>query len=801
MPWKNLPRQLQLYIFFLIVAGMAAFVQPLLSFEIQPIEWALAAYVALALITARVNVRIPYTDVHFSMDTAFIYAILMIYGTLPAMAADAASKIINTLPHIKKESWYKAPFNVASGAISVFAAGKAYYLLLPGNPQLVHYVLPLCAMAMAYFLLNSWTVAVAISLQTRMHLWKLWVENFLWTGIGFFAALSVAIMLYMLHFTVGVLGFVVSVPIIGLVYFSQRVNLKREEENTTHIQELETMHMDTIETLSLAIDAKDQVTHGHVHRVQAYVTKLAEILGITDEKELKGLRFAALVHDIGKIAIPDLILNKPGRFTTDEMERMKVHPVVGAQILKAVSRDFPIADIVLAHHERWDGRGYPHGVKAEKISKFSRMLAVCDVYDALRSDRPYRGAMCREKALQIIRDERGKGFDPEIADAFVKHVETMEAAAAEEDRRIEELTYSTPSSTDPYALSPDKSAMQLYGQISYTQQEMLLMYEVAQMVSKSLTVDEIAASLVRGVGRLIPYNAAIVYLANQQERRLQAHYIDARMPEGLRGLELEFGSGISGWVAQNAHPMRNVNAQLDLAGRDTGDGEYRSALSVPVLFDKQTVGVITLYSEKDNFYQEAHQDLLAKLANMVTPALVNSLKYSHTFVDSLIDSLTGLGNLRAMRRYFAETLVAADRKDVYTLCLLDLQELRRVNDKHGHEIGDRVLTETARTIESVLRPEDRCFRYGGDEFVIIANGAGDKAARVLAERLRTAIQRLVVKVARVIVQPEVSLGFASYPADGQTPEELLRVADGAMYKDRLRNDRGMVTPINRAENA
>ena len=121
--------------------------------------------------------------------------------------------------------------------------------------------------------------------------------------------------------------------------------------------------------------------------------------------------------------------------------------------------------------------------------------------------------------------------------------------------------------------------------------------------------------------------------------------------------------------------------------------------------------------------------------------------------------------------------------------------------KHGHEIGDRVLTETARTIESVLRPEDRCFRYGGDEFVIIANGAGDHAARVLAGRLRTATQRLVVKVARVVVQPEVSLGFASYPADGDTPEELLRVADGAMYKDRLRNDRGTVTPINRAENA
>ena len=785
MAWKEEPRTVQLYIIFLTLAAVAALVHPILNYQQQPLTVALIIYAALACLTARVNVKIPYTDVHFSMDTAFVYSILMIYGPLPAMVADGLSKIINTLPHVTPRAWYKVPFNVASGLLSVFAAGLAYYTLLPPLPSYHHFILPLLAMVLAYFLVNSGTVAVAICLSTRGNLFKLWVDNFLWTGIGFLAALSISVLIYLLHYAVGSLGFLISIPIIGLVYFSQRVNLKREEEHKKYVGNLELTHMSTVETLSLAIDAKDQTTHGHVHRVTAYLTKLAELMGITDETTCKGLRFAALVHDIGKIAIPDLILSKPGRFSKEEMERMKIHPVVGAQILKAVSFDFPIADTVLSHHERWDGNGYPHGIAGEEISRYSRMLSVCDVYDALRSDRPYRSAMGKEKALSILRQERNGAFDPEIVDVFIDHVDEMEKVVEEENRRIEELTFSTPSSTDPFALTEESNAWQLYGHISYSQQEMFLLYEMAQMVSKTMSVDEICQGMVTGVGKLIPYNTALVFLVNQLERSLDLVYVESRTPESFIDLKVQFGSGISGWVAQNVHPMRNVKPELELGELEMHDQMYLASLAVPLVFNDKAVGVLTLFSDKENFYHENHQELLSKLVNMVTPSLVNALKFEDNFADAMIDSLTGLGNLRAMRHYFSNTLIKLEPDADYTLCLIDLRALRQINDEHGHEIGDRVLTEVARTVEATLRPEDRCFRYGGDEFVIIAHGAGRRAGQVLTDRIHTAVTRLGVKVSDGLVQPRVSIGYASSPDDGANPEELLRVADNMMYKNRI----------------
>ena len=790
MSLREQPRPLQYYIVFLSLAGTAALVQPILRYQIQPITFSLLVYAGLALVTARFNLRIPYTQVHFSMDTAFIYAILMIYGTLPAMAVDAVSKIINTYPHVSRRAWYKMPFNVASGLLSVFAAGMAYEYLLPAKPSSPEFILPLLAMAAAYFLLNSGTVAVAISLSSGMNLFKLWVENFLWTSVGFFAALSIAVLIFLLHFTVGGLGFVVSVPILLLAYFSQRVNLRREEDNQGHIRELETMHMNTIETLSLAIDAKDQTTHGHVHRVTAYLTKLASLLGVTDEKELQGLRFAALVHDIGKIAIPDIILSKPGRFTAEEMERMRVHPAVGAQIVKAVSKNFPISDIILSHHERWDGKGYPHGIAGEKISRYSRMLAVCDVYDALRSDRPYRSAMCKEKALSILREERGKAFDPAIADVFIAHVDELEAVADAESQRIEDLTFARPSSTDLFTTDQDNKAWHLYGQISHSQQEMYLLYEVAQMVGRNLNPRDICAGLVTGVAKLIPYNTAVVFLANQVERSLSPIFVESRTPESFAKLVIPFGQGISGWVAQNAHPLRNVPPQVELAAVEIADTQYLAALSVPFIFMEKTIGVITVYSEKRDFYQDHHQELLLKLANMVTPALINAMQAHDALPDSLFDRLTGVGNLHAMRQYFDSNLKDARPDEVFTLCLLDVCELRKINAQHGHDNGDRVLVEVARTLEGVLRPEDRCFRYGGDEFVVVAHGAGKHASSVLIDRLRIAIRRLGVKVHDGLLQPRVSVGAASFPEDGSGPEELLRVADAALYRDRLASREG-----------
>jgi diguanylate cyclase (GGDEF)-like protein len=785
MAWKDLPQALRFYILFLALAGAGAFVVVSYGATLPVFSWSLVIFSLLAVATATgMNLKIPFTEVHFSMDTAFVYTVIMLFGPLPAMVVDGFCKIVNTLWFINRVTWYKLPFNVGSGVLSVFTAAMVYQALLPADPVYIDYVLPLIAMTISYFLVNSFTVAVAIAISTRGHLIKLWLDNFLWTGIGFFVATSIALLMYILHSVIGPASFVVSVPIVTLVWYLQRVHEKREQDAQDHIAKLETMHMSTIETLSLAIDAKDQITHGHVHRVTAYVTRLAELLGVDDPEELKGLRFAALVHDIGKIGIPDLILSKPGRFSSEEMDRMKMHPVIGAQIVKAVSNDFPIGDVVLSHHERWDGTGYPHKLAGEEINRFARMLAICDVYDALRSDRPYRRAMDRKTAIGIIREGRDQSFDPEITDVFLENLNVLEEAVADEDKKLAQLAFSTPSSTD--GINGIHDPLALYGQITYTQQEVFLLYEVAQMVGSNISTGELAHGLITSVSKLIAYNSAVVFTTDAKTRQLKPLYVESRDSETLSELRVDFGGGVSGWVAQNARPMRNVDPQVELEGLAIQDQSYHAALSVPLLFDAKIVGVITLYSEKKDFYQERHQDLLTKLASMVTPALVNSMRSGELLEEVRIDPITGLGNARAMKRYFEQDLAGHQQLDPYSLYLLNLNNFQQINQLYGHEVGDRVIKELAMSVQNVLRPEDECFRCGADELALIAHGADAAGAEVLAARLRKTVGSIGVHVSGGVLSPELSLGFATYPTHGMTPEQLWRQADGEVYRDKVR---------------
>src|SRR6184192_1200302 len=181
---------------------------------------------------------------------------------------------------------------------------------------------------------------------------------------------------------------------------------------------LNKLYMSTIETLAMAIDAKDQITHGHIRRVQLYAVGLAKHLGVVDANLIKAIEAAALLHDMGKLAVPEYILNKPGPLTPAEFEKMKLHASVGADILSAIDFPYPVVPIVRHHHESWDGTGYPDRIKGTDIPIGARILSVVDCFDALTSDRPYRPAMSDEEALRILNDRRGSMYDPLIVDTF-----------------------------------------------------------------------------------------------------------------------------------------------------------------------------------------------------------------------------------------------------------------------------------------------------------------------------------------------------------------------------------------------
>jgi len=188
-------------------------------------------------------------------------------------------------------------------------------------------------------------------------------------------------------------------------------NLERSKTEITQAYDA------TIEALSYALDLKDKETEGHSRRVTELTLRLARKMRIKEE-ELVHIRRGALLHDIGKMGIPDDILLKPGKLTDEEWEIMRKHPIHAHQMLSRIEYLRPALDIPYCHHEKWDGTGYPRGLKGEEIPLAARIFAVVDVMDALTNDRPYRKALPKEKALEYFREQSGKHFDPRVVEVF-----------------------------------------------------------------------------------------------------------------------------------------------------------------------------------------------------------------------------------------------------------------------------------------------------------------------------------------------------------------------------------------------
>jgi putative nucleotidyltransferase with HDIG domain len=226
-------------------------------------------------------------------------------------------------------------------------------------------------------------------------------------------------------------AFIISVPILAATYFTYKVYLDRVETSNRHAEQMSEVHLKTIEALAIAIDAKDEVTPDHVHRVQIYATGLARLFGLS-EPELEALKAGALLHDIGKLAVPDYILNKPGPLTPAEFDKMKVHTIVGAEILERVGFPYPVVPVVRHHHERWDGRGYPDGLRGDEIPMTARILTLSDCFDAVREHRNYRVAMTREQALEMLKEGSGTVFDPNVVRTFLEHLDEFETEIRED---------------------------------------------------------------------------------------------------------------------------------------------------------------------------------------------------------------------------------------------------------------------------------------------------------------------------------------------------------------------------------
>lgn len=814
-----------------------ALVQCAVTFTV--VEWArFLALLSLVVIASTYPIRIPNTQTSFTATDAFTFLGIIFLGVPAGVILGVADLLTGALRTSKRAtSWLVSP---ATMALPVFAAGHVFYLALNRYSGIDVYPLgtspvrfdeifvPLVLMACALYFLNAWAVAALHALKNRRSVWQYWRNNGVWTFMTFFTSAVAAALIHNALVNYGFLHVLLAALVIGATYATYKVYFERVNEKTRETAEMSRLHLATVEALATAIDAKDQTTHCHVRRVQIYAGGMGKLFNLTDD-EIKALHAGALLHDIGKLAVPDHILNKPGELTSAEFDRMKIHTTIGAQILERVEFPYPVTPIVLHHHERWDGCGYPDGLRGEGIPMTARIIAVVDTFDTVREDRPYRRGMTREEASALLQRDAGTHFDPAIVEMFLRHLPRFEAEITEagldvpgftqgEANALEPLSYDTDRElTDAAALDSDAHAPAVshktaanviggitgplsypaHGQPAYLDQirdahrEVYALYEIARTFGSSLDVQDIVRITVNKIGNVVPFDTCAVYLYDEQKGYATIAHASGRHADKLRERTISLGEGVAGFVLANRYPISHFDPMLDFAWLTLAPDEprYKSVAALPLVRDDQLLGALAVYSIEANRYTDDHLRLLDMVARLASDALANAVHHAEMESNALTDALTGLPNARALQVRFEEEAARARRtRRSFQVVMLDLDEFKLVNDTYGHKTGDVLLREIGRVLQQQLREYDFLARYAGDEFVALVQDVDEQGITEMRERIERAVRNFQLHVrADKHARVGISIGCAAFTTHGETLDGLLIAADAEMYRRKSDN--------------
>lgn len=572
----------------------------------------------LTLVSGFLPVKLPSVSATISISETFVFAGTILFGpSVGAILVLLDAGVLSARVSLSKKRrlrFEQVLFNLAAPALSIWVAANVAHVRPLASPESINkfqFFGSLAAFTVLYFLSNSWLVTFAISLEKGVAPFSIWWNNFKELLVNYAAGASIAALLVYNTREISPAFIGVILPLLLVLYLTYDWSTKRVEAERQKNTELNRVFLSTIEALAMAIDAKDQVTHGHIRRVQRYTMALADALGIKEEKQTKALEAAALLHDTGKLAVPEYILNKPGALTASEFERMKLHAAVGADILKSIDFPYPVEPIVRHHHENWDGSGYPDGISGQAIPLGARILSVVDCYDALTSDRPYRPRMARPQAEQILRDRRNKMYDPWIVDEFLKILDQLERIDAAEQT-------STALGYGAATLSRLKPAQ--LDVISSTTAEEREFNELSRELPKATTPAAAAEVLFRYLGRVVPAATFAFYVPKPDTNSLISIACVGVGSRTIESMNVPVGERISGWAFAHQQMIMNSDASLDLGPvARTLSTPLRYAMVAPILQGGQPTAVVTLYgSEK---FEKDHSRLLESAVNLFQSAI------------------------------------------------------------------------------------------------------------------------------------------------------------------------------------
>jgi diguanylate cyclase (GGDEF)-like protein/putative nucleotidyltransferase with HDIG domain len=790
---NQLPLAGRVYIGSVIAAGaiVMALSLPLADFTHEPVLF--ATLVVLASAAASLKVTLPLTTGGSTMSVSYAvdFAALLLLGPHQAMIVAVASVFCQCHVNSKEHNpAYRTLLSMAALVLTVQGAGLTLaWLTEPGAPaSILTIVRPLVGAATVYFLLNTGFIAAAIALSTGQTISSTWQANFLWSAPSYFVGAGAAAVAAALVTRTGYWFAPLGFAPIYLTYRTYKVYMGRIEDEQRHVQQTSDLHLATIEALARAIDAKDQNTQMHIRRVQMYAAGMAKAVGLSPAA-IQGVKTAALLHDIGKLAVPEHILSKPGPLTQEEFQKIRIHPEVGAEIIAAVPFPYPVAPIILSHHERWDGKGYPQGLKGEEIPVGARILTIVDYFDAVTTERPYHKALSHESAIGLLKHEAGRALDASLVTVFVDILPTMLADADAEERALLAAGVAPKSEASGAAaagLAPGGAGTNAFENIAMAHREIYALYEIAQSMGTSLGVADTMALVSSKLTKIIPWSGCALFLAIGDGDALKCRYAAGVDVPQLLSATLKAGEGLSGWVARNRRTLVNANPSVSFEAAGLTTTRLKSAIVVPLYFNDAFIGCLALYHTDKDRYSEDHRRLIERVGEQAGAVLHNAIVFEQTQEDSLTDPLTGLPNRRSMFVHLSRELARAERlKSQVALIVMDIDAFKSINDSYGHHVGDHALREVSMALQGALRPYDLCVRYAGDEFIIVLTDCSREAAEVKRLELQHRVSQINVEVRPgKLVRLAVSAGASVFPHDGTTYETLLAEADHRMYRDK-----------------
>jgi putative nucleotidyltransferase with HDIG domain len=624
------------------IAGMAA--AALGCFVLSMFHWhstdpaKFLCYLVAALLASVLKVTLP--DIEGTMSMNFLLTLICILELgLPETLIIGVMKTLAQFywKPVRRLKPVQLVFNLSQVTVCCAAAYGNFKVI---SVQDFRGAIPLALLAAAitHFLCNTVAMSIIIGLTEEKPIRKVWTEIYLWTFPYYMVGAAIAGFVGFVSGQVGWQASLLVLPPIYLMYRSSQLYLGKLEAEKLHAEKLSNLHLRTIEALALAIEAKDQTTGEHLQRVRVYAMELARELGLSED-ETEALRAASVLHDIGKLAVPEHIIAKPGKLTPEEFEKMKIHPIVGAEILEQVDFPYPVVPIVRAHHEKWDGSGYPNGLKGEAIPIGARILAAVDCLDALASDRQYRKALPLDEAMAKVVSESGVSFDPRVVEILRWRYVELEKLANQQplqtppklstDIKVERglaPDAGFAESRAPVAVSPlpTKDHAEL---MAAARKEVEALSEFCVKLGKSLSLEDLCSLLAVRIRRFVPHDSLSVYVL--RNKILVPEFVSGDNFRLFSSLRIPVGEGLSGWVAQNSKAILNGNPSVEpgYLNDPTKYSILRSALAVPLEQNSSVIAVLAVYRVKQDAFTKDDLNLLQAICAGLGLAVENSLAY------------------------------------------------------------------------------------------------------------------------------------------------------------------------------